>query len=211
MDRQTRFYDQYTWTKGLIDKSLAMTFTSMPGVVETNHNDGTAAVRLGIYFRSKDQNGNWQDIKPATLIPKALIVFPGDDNFMFTTPVKAGTTGLVVFCDRCIDAFWQSGGSQPQMDRRMHDLTDGVFIPGLKITPNYPTDINQNSAELRTKTGNTKITFDDTGGVIIKATTVKIDGDLQITGSVTSGQGGVDQVNLQTHKHSGGPPPDPGT
>jgi len=212
MDRRARFYDPVSWTQALIDTALAMTFVAQPGTVETNNGDGTVAVRLGIYYQSRTKNEDWKDITPAALIPKALIVFPGDDNFMLTTPVKAGTVGLLVFCDRCIDAFWQHGGSQTQIDKRMHDLTDGVFIPGLKIIPNYTNDINQNSAELRTKSGNTKITFDDANGVVITSTNVKVTGNLQVVGSITSGQGGADQVGLQTHKHAAdNTPPTAGT
>ena len=146
MDRRERFNDPLAWIKQIVDTQLAMTFVAQPGIVETNNGDGTCSVRLGIYYQSRTKNEDWKDITPAALIPKALIVFPGDDNFMLTTPVKPGTTGLVVVCDRCIDAFWQSGGQQSQIDKRMHDLTDGVFIPGLKIIPNYPSRVNQNSA-----------------------------------------------------------------
>ena len=41
--------------------------------------------------------------------------------------------------------------------------------------------------------------------------TLNATGDLTVTGGVTAGQGGADQVTLQHHTHSGGAAPTPGT
>lgn len=40
---------------------------------------------------------------------------------------------------------------------------------------------------------------------------ITIDGELRVTGAITAGYGGADQVGVQTHTHSHGPAPDAGT
>jgi phage baseplate assembly protein V len=54
------------------------------------------------------------------------------------------------------------------------------------------------------KGGGLPITIQDTPSVTIQ-------GDLLVTGKVVAGNGGGDQVGLQTHTHAHGPAPDPGT
>jgi phage gp45-like len=54
------------------------------------------------------------------------------------------------------------------------------------------------------KGGGLPITIQDTPSVTIQ-------GDLLVTGKVVAGNGGGDQVSLQTHTHAHGPAPDPGT
>ena len=213
MDRDGRYFHLYAWVQSQIDSSLAATWVADPGVVVADNGDGTAQVQVAILRQARDKNNNWQDITPAALIPKAVIVYPGSDDFIFTFPLKAGMSGLLVYCDRCVDAWWQSGGVQSQLEPRVHDATDACFIPGLKWKGKTPANINQNSAELRSFSGDTKITFDDTNGIVLTTpNNVKINGNLQVTGSITGGQGGADQVGLQTHIHaSNGTPPTAGT
>jgi hypothetical protein len=214
MDRRARYFDQLSWMKALIDQALTHTWVAAPGIVQSfSPSDCTASVQVAIMWQARDKTGVWKDQSPAPIIPKALVLFPGNSGFQFTFPLQAGDEGLLVFCDRCIDSWWKQGGVQGQYDIRKHDATDGVFIPGLKSVPNVPSSINANSAELRSNSGNTKIAFDDTNGIVITTgNQVKINGNLQVSGTITAGQGGSDQVGLQTHTHpSNGSPPTPGT
>jgi protein gp138 len=214
MDRRGRFQDEISWMRELIDTSLTHTWVAAPGIVKSfSPSDCTASVQVAIMWQARDKTGVWKDQSPAPIIPKALVLFPGNNGFQFTFPLKAGDEGLLVFCDRCIDSWWKQGGVQGQYDIRKHDATDGVFIPGLKSVPNVPSSINSNSAELRSNSGNTKIAFNDTDGIIITTgNKVKINGDLQVSGTIISGYGGSDQVGLQTHIHpSNGSAPTPGT
>jgi hypothetical protein len=213
MDRSSRYFHLYDYIQNMINSSLAETWVADPGIVVSDNGDGTAQVQVAILRQAKDKNNAWKDITPSALIPKAVIVYPGNDDFIFTFPLKAGMSGLLVYCDRCIDAWYQSGGVQSQLDIRQHDATDACFIPGLKWKGKTPANINQNSAELRTFSGNTKITFDDSNGIVLTTPNqVKINGNLQVTGSVISGYGGIDQIGVQTHTHaSNGVAPTPGT
>jgi Phage protein Gp138 N-terminal domain len=206
MDRRERYTNIYSYVQAMIDTSTAQTWVALPGIVQSfNAADCTAEVQLAILMQSRDKNNNWKDVTPAPVVPKALVHFPGNHDYIFTFPIKAGDEGLLVFCDRCIDAFWQSGGVQPQLDIRQHDLTDAIFFPGIRSVGNVPANINTSAAEFRTFSGNTKITFSDAAGVAIT-------GKLTVTGSITAGYGGTDSVTVQQHLHpSNGSPPTPGT
>ena len=202
MDRRERYPSIYSWIQAQIDASLNQTFVSMPGIVQSfDATDCTAAVQIAILYQNRDKNNNWQNITPSPVIPKAIVQFPGNKNFIYTFPLAAGDEGLLVFADRCVDSWWQSGGVQPQLDIRQHDLTDAIFIPGIKSKGNVPANINATSAELRTFSGNTKITFDDTNGIVMTGN-VKINGALTATQNITAGQGGADSVTMQNHIHS---------
>lgn len=63
-------------------------------------------------------------------------MMPRGGGFALTFPVAAGDECLVVFADACIDSWWQSGGVQNQAEKRRHDLSDGIVIPGLWSQPN---------------------------------------------------------------------------
>ena len=54
---------------------------------------------------------------------------------MLTFPVKPGDECLLVFNERCIDGWWQSGGSSEPLDYRQHDLSDAVAIMGISSLP----------------------------------------------------------------------------
>jgi phage baseplate assembly protein gpV len=57
---------------------------------------------------------------------------------------------------------------------------------------------------IKDKSGTDTIVMDGNGTVTITATTVKVVGDLKVTGAVIAGFGGGDQVGLQTHVHAQG-------
>jgi len=213
MDRRERYVNIYSYIQQMIDTALLQTWCAMPGIVQSfNAQDCTAQVQLAIRMQNRDKNNNWTDINPSPVIPKALVCFPGNKNYIFTFPIAAGDEGLLVFADRCIDAWWQSGGVQSQLDIRNHDLTDGIFFPGVRSLPNVPNNINPSAAEFRTSSGNTKIAFSDAGGIVMTASSIAFNAPVTSTGNITAGFGTSDSVTLQGHKHTANnTPPTPGT
>ncbi len=181
--------------------------------------------------------GSWQNLPVCQDCP---IVFPGGGGAHLTFPLAAGNEGLIVFASRCIDNWWLQGGPQPPAMIRFHDLSDGFFIPGCFSQPNAPSaPISTSKVRLTSDDGITVIEMDTTGQAVTitapgginlvgpislngvatsvpSAGVLAIAGALTATGNVTAGQGGADQVGLQTHKHptaaTGAPSsPTPGT
>jgi hypothetical protein len=69
-------------------------------------------------------------------IPQAPIVCPqvpvlmfGDALSYVTAPILPGSTGLVIFADRCLARFLLTGAPDDPINGRTHSLGDGLFIP----------------------------------------------------------------------------------
>ncbi|MFW8450019.1 Gp138 family membrane-puncturing spike protein, partial [Klebsiella pneumoniae] len=71
----------------------------------------------------KDESGAQVSVNLPLLVD-VPVVFPRGGGCTLTFPVKPGDECLVIFADRCIDFWWQSGGIQEPVDERMHDLSD---------------------------------------------------------------------------------------
>jgi hypothetical protein len=65
------------------------------------------------------------------VVPSVPVMFPGASGFRITYPIEKGDTGLLIFCDRSIDAWLARGGHTAPTDARRHHLSDAVFVPGL--------------------------------------------------------------------------------
>lgn len=79
-------------------------------------------------------------------------------GFSLQFPIKAGDQCLVIFADRNIDAWYQNGNSQPPLDGRLHDISDGFAIVGInwQSDPTLPTP-SSTEARLIDSTGLTKV------------------------------------------------------
>lgn len=129
--------------------------------------------------------------------------------FMISMPVKVGDECLVIFADRCIDNWWNSGGIQPQVtnqgvgELRFHDLSDGFAIIGPFSKPNVPANISANTLQIRTKDGATYLEIDGSGNCNIHAN-VNITGNLVVSGTTTgSADGKFNGIHVSAHHHPG--------
>jgi Phage protein Gp138 N-terminal domain len=52
-------------------------------------------------------------------------------GYSLQLPVAAGDQCLLIFSDRNIDAWNQNGNSQPPLDGRLHDISDGFALVGI--------------------------------------------------------------------------------
>lgn len=128
------------------------------------------------------------------------IVLPRAGDYVITLPIKAGDECLVIFTDMCMDAWWQNGGVQNQMEQRRHDLSDGFAILGTWSQPRRLDNYNVNAMQLYNYKTGTGIAVDGQG---IKITgNVEITGNLQLKGEVI-GALQAKGVDLTTHTHAG--------
>jgi hypothetical protein len=175
-----------------------------------------------------------------TLFGMKYFRLAGGSNAIIIDP-QVGDIGLAVFADRDSSSAIATGAQSPPGSRRQFDLADGFFIgfflggaptqyiefsaAGItivsptKITLQAPVIEKDASTEVIHNSPLTQIngnvgTAAGTGGSTGTAT---FSGAITSAGNVTAGQGGADQVSLQTHKHgtgtaaSGTIAPTPGT
>lgn len=170
---------------------------AMPGIIQSfDATEQTVTVQCAIREKiNMDGNLSWQEIPLLLDVP---IIFPRAGNYILTMPIQAGDECLVVFGDSCMDAWWQSGGVQNQIDCRRHDLSDGYAIVGLYSQPRRITNYSTNTAQLRNISGSAYVELSGNnvnivgGNVTISATKVTIGGNTTIDGRV-----------FMSHKHGG--------
>ena len=106
--------------------------TSLPGeIIRYDSNTQKADVRPLVKERYTDESGATQ-ARDLPVIPAVPVKFPGGGGYRMTFPMDPGDTGLIVFCEASLDKWLVSGGAVDPADDRHHDLTDAVFIPGLR-------------------------------------------------------------------------------
>lgn len=163
---------------------------AMPGLIQLFNTDTqTATVQLAIRERI-NINGTpeWTDIPLLVDVP---ILFPRAGGYSITFPVQQGDECLVVFADCCYDAFWQSGGIQNQVDRRRHDLSDGLAIITKISQPGRLTGVSTDSLQIRNDAG--------TAVIEIAGSTININaGNINIGPNTT-----IDGRSFLGHTHDG--------
>lgn len=139
---------------------------SIPGIIQSFDPDAvTAVVQPAIKGVEQDESGADVSVNIPLLVD-VPVVFPRGGGCTLTFPVKAGDECLVIFADRCIDFWWQSGGIQEPVDERMHDLSDGFCIVGPQSQAKKIGGISTSAVELRSDDGETKLSLNPASGSI---------------------------------------------
>ena len=206
MDRRERAGGLLTGIMAALEGHQSTLMTALPGIIQSfNPSQQTCVVKAAIKFKIEDSDGSsqWVDLPPLVDCP---VFFASGGGVTLTFPVSAGDECLVVFASRCIDSWWQLGGSQVPAEIRMHDLSDGMVFPGFKSTPNVITSINPTKAQLRTNAGTTLVEIDPGSGDIKIQSTSKV----TLTAPVIdlNGTVNINGVPYMSHTHltpAGGP------
>ncbi|PLO35531.1 translation initiation factor IF-2 [Klebsiella pneumoniae] len=178
---------------------------SMPGIIQSFDPDAvTAVVQPAIKGAEQDESGADVSVNIPLLVD-VPVVFPRGGGCTLTFPVKAGDECLVIFADRCIDFWWQSGGIQEPVDERMHDLSDAFCIVGPQSQAKKIGGISTTAAQLRTDDGSAfievaaghdvtvktpgKLTASADGGTEITSPEIILNGNVTINGNLSQGMG----------------------
>ena len=209
INSKERLNDEQEGHRNAMDGALADLWTALPAIITAvNYDKQTLSAQPAIQAISEDKDGNDTHSNLPLLVDVPFQSF-GGSGFVVTVPNLIGAECLIVFSSRCIDGWWSNGGTQPQMEERMHDLSDGMAILGFnsqkRLIPNY----SQTDVEMRTFDGSTKIGL--TGGTVtITAANLHVTGSVQIDGAVTTNStitaGGDVKgsgTSLHTHTHMG--------
>jgi hypothetical protein len=96
------------------------------------------------------------DLPPVANVP-VVLPFAQGAGLLLTLPIRGGDECLIVFADRSLDNFVQSGGVQPSVATasedtttpRSHSLADAICIPGIISNPQAVPEYNTDNIELR--------------------------------------------------------------
>lgn len=160
--------------------------TAMPGIIQSfDAARMTCTIQPAIRGAIIAPNGR-AEAADLPLLVDCPVVFPGGGGYILTYPLKAGDEALIVIAERCIDAWWQSGGVQAAAEYRLQDLSDGFVIPGPRSQPHVVAGgVGMTGAELRTDSGTTVLRLKGTavelvapGGVTFDTPTLTLTGDM---------------------------------
>jgi hypothetical protein len=180
--------------KVLSDTIFSMLRVSLPGIIESFDPIAcTCTVQPALKGQTADELGNMKSA-PLPLLVDVPVVFPRGGGCTITFPVKSGDECLVVFSDRCIDFWWQSGGVQETVDPRQHDLSDAFAIVGPQSQANVISNISTTTLQMRTDDGFAYIELDPNnhainivapGGLDVKAPLSEFSNAVKVNGLFT--------------------------
>ena len=153
MDLRERMDDGEEMLRSALDAGAAELWTSLPGIVHSFDPAAcTAVIQPAIQGSVTGQDGAARGVT-MPLLPDVPVIFPHSKDFALTFPIKPGDECMVWFAARCIDAWWQSGGVQPALDPRMHDLSDAFCLVGPWSQAGKIDGISAENVQLRTTDG----------------------------------------------------------
>lgn len=152
--------DEQQAMKVLSDTIFSMLRVSMPGIIESFDPIAcTCSVQPALKGQVADAMGSFKS-EPLPVLVDVPVMFPRGGGCTITFPIKAGDECLVIFSDRCIDFWWQSGGVQEPVDQRQHDLSDAFAIVGPQSQANVIGSISTTTLQMRSDDGAAYIELD---------------------------------------------------
>lgn len=147
--------------------------TAIPGYV-LKFDPSTQLAELQISIERVDLNGNSEKWSPIIQCP---VHFAGG-KFVLEHQIDIGDEGLIIFSQRCIDAWVDQGGVAPQSRVQYHDMNDAMFIPGVRSQPKKITNFENNGIKLRNEDGSNFIHLKNDGTAEITITSLTINGQI---------------------------------
>lgn len=204
MDQRERLNDHEEVIRIAWDGFAANLWSALPGIIQSfDAVHGTCVVQPAIKPRLVQKDGTIQ-VVPIKELVDVPVVFLGGGGLVVTFPIQPGDECLLIFGSRCIDAWWQSGGTQPQADVRYHDLSDAFALIGPRSQINLIPNISTTTAQIRNLAGTAYIELTGTGAVnIVAPGGLSVNGNQSNTGTITAtGEGtfnGGHTVSHHTH------------
>lgn len=202
--------------------------TSFPGIITAyNVAQNTVTVQPIIQGVKYNSNGITAENVSLPLLLDCPILYPSSGGVTITTPIAVNDECVVFFSSRCIDAFWELSGlsngrvtPRPQLELRMHDLSDGYIIPCRISQPMQINNISTSQLEIRSNDGNAIISINPTthvininstgtinvtssGNTTIHAPTLQINANVNVNGTISaSGDITGNGTSLHSHTHT---------
>ena len=141
------------------------------------------------------------------VLKDVAVQFPQGTIGAITFPLNYGDEVLLLFQDRCYDSWWATGKVSNWNDRRFHDLSDAIAIPGINSVPRVIPGIAPDAIEMRSRTGFVRVGVSETFIRLIIGDFVSIitDGVMNINTGTLNIQGNllINGEAYQLHEHSG--------
>ncbi|BAN16850.1 baseplate spike [Edwardsiella phage PEi21] len=156
-------------------------YTSVPGhIIAFDAKSQRAQVQTGV--QRVDINGVSFDVPPVIDVPVSIY---GSADFIVEVEINPGCEGMILFSQRCIDGWKQTGGSATNPLTRFHSMQDAMFVPGIRSLAGAISGYSNDGIRLRDKTGGNHVWLRRDGTIVSsngKSTiTQKPDGSVTMT------------------------------
>jgi len=202
---QSQIGGEQQFMQAIMDGVSEKIRVALPGTILSFDPDTvTCTVQPAIKGYEKDAAGAQKSVSISVLVD-VPVIFPRGGGCTLTFPVKAGDECLLIFADRCIDFWWQSGGEQEPVSQRTHHLADAFAIIGPQSQAKKISGISMSGAQLRTDDGAAfvevaaghaitvktpgKLTASAQGGTEITSPEIVLNGNVTINGNLSQGMG----------------------
>lgn len=135
-----------------IEAKLKDLHTSTPGIIQAvDYEKQLLTVQPAVRRVFITRDGNTEILAPQDLpvLINVPMIFPRGGGFSLTFPVAAGDECLLVFCERSIDNWHNTGKIKQPIAKRFHSLSDAVALVGLSSIPNKIPNYNTTDVELK--------------------------------------------------------------
>ncbi|WP_368647714.1 Gp138 family membrane-puncturing spike protein [Castellaniella ginsengisoli] len=136
--------------------------TSVPGHVLTfDPGQQRAQVRIGV----QTVTAGGATIQPPPIID-VPVLFPGGTQFAVIHQIDPGDEGLILFSQRCVDAWKQTGGVAQNPLARFHDTHDAFFIPGFRPLPTRISGFANDGIRMQSRDGSRHVWIKSSGEIV---------------------------------------------
>ena len=171
--------------KDAIRSELANFWSALPCEVESyNASAATVTVQPTIRIPVRTENGDIELLQ-MPILQDVPVMFLCAGGFTITHPIQKGDECFVVFADRNIDLWWQSGGVQNPFDMRKHDLSDGFAFFRPQSQANKISNISTDHLEIRADDNATKIQITPEGVINFIGQKAVFDCDVEMKKTLT--------------------------
>lgn len=173
--------------------------TSIPGKI-VSYDPDTQEASVQILIKETLLDDREFEIPVIDGVP---VVFPSAGGGTMTFPIQKGDGVLIIFSERSLDNWVGSNGSDiiSPLDKRKHNVTDAIAIPGLTTFPNAQgsnpdhVEISFAGSKFRLKNDGDVEVFPGSGKMVVQGTIEA--NDVVATGGL------LGDVSLKDHKHLG--------
>lgn len=172
---------------------------SMPArVVSFDASAKTVSVEIGLTMVGQDD----EDISYPPLVD-CPCVFSRGGGFHVVHPYKEGDKGVVLFSDRCLDGWFESGRIGQPLDYRIHSMSDAYFIGGADCLDDV-SPIIDNAIFIGKDDNSSGLQINSDGSLILKGTSLHIVPPVTADSTINAkGQITANGKHLDGHSHGG--------
>lgn len=128
-----------------------------------------------------------ETFEPAPIV-ECPVYFAGGGGFVMEHQIDPLDECVILFGQRCIDGWRETGGVAENPILRLHDKNDAMVLPGMRSRPNVITDFANDGIRIRNADASAYVWLKSDGTCEIKASTLMHNG-VNIGATHTHAQG----------------------